>query len=81
MATLQLEVNEPLVQLYTNATDEQKQHVARVMANVLMLLSNNTTKQVKNLPLNDAFKPFNAIQMKGKGPTALEMVIQDRRNR
>ena len=78
MATLQLEMTEPIVQWYANATHEQKQHITQVVADILILLSNHATKPVKNPTLHLAFKPFNAVQMRGKGLVASEMVIQDR---
>jgi len=34
MATLQLEMIEPIVQWYTNATHEQKQHITKVVADI-----------------------------------------------
>ena len=79
MATLQFEMTEPIVQWYTNATHEQKQHITQVVTDILILLSNHSTKPVKNPTPHLAFKPFNAIQMKGTGPTASEIVIQDRK--
>jgi hypothetical protein len=72
MATLQLEISEPIVQWYTSATYQQKQNVTQVIADILLLLSNNATQSVKKPPHHLAFKPFNAIQMRGKGPTASE---------
>lgn len=35
-------------------------------------------QQKTSLPARKVFLPFNAIKMRGEGPTATEMVIQDR---
>jgi len=79
MATLKLDISEPLLQVYNYASDEQKQHIKQVITEVLTLLSNQVEKPVNSHLESAVFKPFNAIQMKGEGMTASEMVIQDRR--
>ena len=58
MATLQLEISEPIVRWYTNATNEQKQHITQVVADILMLLSNNATKPFKNQPSHLILNPL-----------------------
>jgi hypothetical protein len=79
MATLKLDMSESLIQVYIHANNEQKKHVKQVITEVLRLLSNEVKKPVKNHLKSATFKPFNAIQMRGRGVVASEIVIQSRR--
>jgi len=68
MAILQIsEVSDSVVQLYAKASAAEQRQLARVIEEMVVLLSRNP------------FRPFPAIKLTGEGPTASEMVIQGRR--
>ena len=88
MATLTIhQIDDHLAQTYLNASDDQQQQVKRVVEGILLLMAgtlmqtSTASGPVRRLLKKgnlQPFRPFQAVTMKGEGPTAAEMVIQDR---
>jgi hypothetical protein len=81
MATLHIhDLNDQLVQAYTSASKEQQQKVKQMIEEAITTGTQSATpwRRLLQRGTQKPFKPFKAITMKGEGPTASEMVIQDR---
>ncbi len=76
MAILQIpEISDQLVQAYTNASKEElKQMEEQTITAWTQTPPGRWLQRGSHKP----FKPFKAVKMRGEGPSASEMVIQDR---
>ncbi|HAI68268.1 MAG TPA: hypothetical protein DCM38_02400 [Gammaproteobacteria bacterium] len=83
MASLYIhDINEPLAQTYLKASKEEQLKIKRIVEEALTRCMQTPPASFKRRLLQKGsqtpFKPFKAVKMKGKGPSALEMVIQGR---
>jgi hypothetical protein len=81
MATLHIhDLNDQLVQAYTGASKEQQHKVKQMIEDAITTGTQFATPPGRWLQrgTQKPFKPFKAVTMRGEGPTASEMVIQDR---
>ncbi|OQY56635.1 MAG: hypothetical protein DRR08_01005 [Candidatus Parabeggiatoa sp. nov. 2] len=78
------DINDELAQAYLNASKEQQQRVKQIVEEAItrwMQTPNSPPTPKRRLLQKGSqmpFNPFKAVKMNGKGPSASEMVIQDR---
>jgi hypothetical protein len=85
MASLYIhDIDEPLAQTYLKASKEEQRKITRIVEEAITRCMQTPHSlapfegQILQKGSQTPFQPFKAIKMKGKGPSALEMVIQGR---